>query len=80
MAQKARCVKGFGVFGGVGDSKEEGERSRGREVAGRAAVLCVAADGVGWRVLEGAGEAVGVDGGRIITLGTMYSCTVYAGV
>lgn len=35
---------------------------------------------VGWRVLEGAGEVVGVAGGRIITLGTMYSCTVYAGV
>ena len=60
-------------------------RGRGRaggrwEAAGRAAVLCVAAGGLGWRVLEGAGEAVGVAGGRIITLGTMYSCTVYAGV
>lgn len=72
------------MFGGVGDSKEEGERSRGREVAGRRGVRLLVgwgwADGVGWRVLEGAGEVVGVAGGRIITLGTMYSCTVYAGV
>ena len=77
MEQKARYIKGFGVFGGVGDSKEEGEGSRGREVAGRAAVGGL---GLGWRVLKGAGEAVGVDGGRIITLGTMYSCVVYVGV
>lgn len=30
--------------------------------------------------MKGAGEAVGVAGGRIITLGTMYSCAVYVGV
>ena len=42
MAQKARYIKGLGAFGGVGDSKEEGERSRGREVAG-----CVAVGGLG---------------------------------
>lgn len=61
----------------MGDSKEEGEGSRGREVVGR-----VAAGGLGpgWGALKGAGEAVGVVGGRIITLGTMYSCAVYAGV
>lgn len=57
MAQKARCVKGFGVFGGVGDSKEEGERSRGRKVVG-----CVAAGGLGlgWGSrLAGIGRALG---------------------
>lgn len=69
------------MFGGVGDSKEEGERSRGREVVGRAAAGGLGLDGVGWGgALKGAGEAAGVTGGRIITLGTMYSCVVYAGV
>lgn len=62
------------------------QKRRGRGRAGgrwRGVRLLVGwgwADGVGWRVLEGAGEAVGVDGGRIITLGTMYSCAVYVGV
>ena len=64
----------------MGGSKEEGERSRGREVVGCVAAGGLGLGGVGWRVLEGAGEVVGVAGGRIITLGTMYSCTVYAGV
>ena len=35
------------MFGGVGDSKEEGERSRGREVVGRAAAGGLGLDGVG---------------------------------
>ena len=48
--QKARYIKGLGAFGGVGDSKEEGERSRGREVAGRRGVRLLVgwADGLGW--------------------------------
>ena len=45
--QKARYIKGLGAFGGVGDSKEEGERSRGREVGGGGACDCWWA-GAGW--------------------------------
>ena len=40
MAQKARYIKGLRAFGGVGDSKEEGERSRGREMGGGGACGC----------------------------------------